>query len=139
MITFLILYGKLCNYFIWHDALRAIVVGGKFESGIRVMQKFDYFVMLEISREGGGGACTFSTQGRQSNIFGSNISGKVRYCFVQGLSIKSDNSGLKWVEIVSLFRNSCKSDAIVDMILPGIFGSSSRNLMIFLGRGGSKI
>ena len=40
MITFLILYGKLCNYFIWHDALRAIVVGGKFESGIRVMQKF---------------------------------------------------------------------------------------------------
>ena len=40
MITFLILYGKLCNYFIWHDALRTIVVGGKFESGIRVMQKF---------------------------------------------------------------------------------------------------
>ena len=55
MITFLILYGKLCNYFIWHDPLRAIVVGGKFESGIRVMQKFDCFVMLEISREGEGG------------------------------------------------------------------------------------
>ena len=36
MITFLILYGELCNYFIWHDALRAIVVGGKFESRIQV-------------------------------------------------------------------------------------------------------
>ena len=30
--TFLILYGQLCNYFILHDALRAIIVRGKFES-----------------------------------------------------------------------------------------------------------
>ena len=65
-------------------------------------KSFDYFVMLEIARGGGGrgGACTFNTQGRQSNVFGSNVFGKVRYCFVQGLSIKSDNSGLKWGKIV---------------------------------------
>ena len=68
------------NGFIWHDALRAIIVGGKFESGIRVMQKFDCFVRLEIAREGVGGgwegACTFKTQGRQSNILGQTFFAK---------------------------------------------------------------
>ena len=101
-------------------------------------KSFDYFVMLEITRRGEG-TCTFNTQGRQSNIFGSNIFGKVRYCFVQGLSIKSGNSGLKWGKSSGkiIFRNSCKSDAIVEeifMILPDIFGFSSRNLMTLGGK-----
>ena len=79
---------------------------------------------------GGGGTCTVNTRGRQSNIFGSNIFGKIRYFFVQGLSIKSDRSGLKWGKSSRkiIFRNFVEG---IFVILPDIFGSFSGNLMIF--------
>ena len=51
--TFLILYDKLCNYFVWHDALRAIVVWAEnMILASELCKSFDYFVMLEFAREG---------------------------------------------------------------------------------------
>ena len=88
--------------------------------------------MLEIP----GGTCIFTTKGAFIQYFWVKHfwQGPIFFCSRNG--IKSDNSGLK-SSGKTIFRNSFKSDAVAEeifMILPDIFGSSSRHLMIFGGK-----